>query len=303
MLTLHRVAQRAKLAGGAANRHLHAAASAAPAASTSASMRWAVGGWSFFIAENVILSENRDMLKDVLSPMDKEEGDSRYHLLYGTISTLAMASTGFAYFKRVRGAAPLQWHPTSAPPALRVGLSFALQGLGLAMFVQAFPKLQMPVGAAKTEADAPQPNAAASPPRAWAVRCPFDFTDGRRRAESTEVAYGVERVSRHSGLWSFGLVCLGEALVVPSVPQAAWLAMPLLVAFIGGAHTDSRYARGMGGELPPERAHATSNVPFLAMALGRQGEGALLKLVDEGKTLNAALAIVAAAMLALRRGR
>ena len=32
----------------------------------SPAMRWAVGGWSFFIAENAILSENRSFLIDSL---------------------------------------------------------------------------------------------------------------------------------------------------------------------------------------------------------------------------------------------
>ena len=107
-------------------------------------------------------------------------------------------------------------------------------------------------------------------------------------------------MSRHAGLWSFGLVCLGQAMVVPSLPQAACLAMPTLVALIGGAHSDSRYARGMGGFMPPELAAKTSNVPFLAMATGAQGSGAFGALLDEAKLLNAACAAAAAALWLLR---
>ena len=60
-------------------------ASATMAAFSSKGLRWASGGWSFFIAENLVLSENRTMLIDQL-------GDDGYHYLYGFFSTAAMVS-------------------------------------------------------------------------------------------------------------------------------------------------------------------------------------------------------------------
>ena len=54
--------------------------------------RWAVGGWTFFIAENFLLSENRTWLID-------EIGDDNYHLVYGFFSTVACSSIGYGYFK------------------------------------------------------------------------------------------------------------------------------------------------------------------------------------------------------------
>lgn len=274
------------------------------------SMRWAVGGWSFFIAENVILSENRTALREALAGEGGSadvEGDKNYHLLYGTLSTAATASIVYGYVSKVRHAPPLQWAAGAAPPGFRIAVSFGLQALGLAGLVQALPKLQVPVamvstGGASAVAVEPsrQGSTPAAPARAWAVRCPFDFAADKNK-DPSEVR-GADRVSRHLGLWSFGLTCLGEAMVVSSIPQAAWLTMPTLVALIGGAHADSRYARGMGGDpLPAAMADRTSNIPFLAMLSGAQGRDAFAALFDEAKMLNAACATAVAALWAVRR--
>ena len=263
---------------------------AAASASLSSTMRWAVGGWSFFIIENVVLSENRKLIIDEL-------GERNYHSLYGTISTAACASIAYGYMQ-IRGAPPLQW--AAGPPSARIGIAFGLQAFGLASAAQFLPKLQIPV---KRVEDVAQPTAPAGAPAsasaAWSVRCPFDFT---KAAATDGDVFGPTRISRHLGLWSFASVCLGAAVVVPSAPQAACLSMPTLVALIGGAHTDSRHARGMGGELPSEVAARTSNVPFVALLTGAQGSvgGALRALADETKVLNAACAAVAAALWACR---
>ena len=88
----------------------------------------------------------------------------------------------------------------------------------------------------------------------------------------------------------------------PSLPQAAWLAMPTAVALIGGAHSDSRKRRGMGGTLPPELDAVTSNAPFVAMLSGAQGGvlAAFSALVSELKTGNALAGAGMAALWALR---
>lgn len=287
-------------------------------------MKWATGGWSFFIAENLILSENRQYLIDNL-------GDDGYHYLYGTISTAAMASVFYAYAKKVRGAPPLLWSGGTDPPRAAMVASFLLQGLGLAMASQSLPKLQVPVHYAAATGRAPvaaNPTVAAAPVKpepqkenAWKVRCPFDFTDSRSqtgRMKSPAPApdgyvhpTSLDRVTRHPGLWAFGFVGAGNALLVPSIPQRVWMSMPLLVALIGGAHTDSRHRRGMGGSLSPELDAVTSNIPFLAMVTGKQAGAdtqgleavaqSFREFGSEIKGLNAALAVGAAAFFVLRR--
>ena len=44
-----------------------------------------VGGWTFFIGENLLLSENRDYLVEEL-------GEKTYRNIYGCLSTLACGS-------------------------------------------------------------------------------------------------------------------------------------------------------------------------------------------------------------------
>ena len=61
----------------------------------------------------------------------------------------------------------------------------------------------------------------------------------------------------------------------------------------------------MGGVLPEDVDRRTSNVPFLAMVMGRQGGigEAFGGLFEEFKGLNAAAAASVAVGMALRRGR
>ena len=220
-----------------------------------------------------------------------------------------MGSVGYAY-KLVRGAGPLLWTASQgAPLSGKIG-GFVCLSLGLGIVSQMPPKLQIPVeyrggsdGLRPTTVGTITNNTEDGESAGFKVRCPFDFTDNKN-PDSNSVT-GLERISRHPGLWSFGLIGLGQALLVPSVPQRAWLAMPLLVALIGGAHTDSRYKRGMGGTLQESYEKQTSNIPFAAVLSGKQGDffSVCSDLSREIKPLNAALAVGVAGVWVLRRGR
>ena len=74
-------------------------------------LRWAVGGWSFFIAENLILSENRAHIIEALGDDEKE---TNYHRVYGSLSTAATASILYAYVVKNRPAVTLR--PALSPP-------------------------------------------------------------------------------------------------------------------------------------------------------------------------------------------
>lgn len=274
---------------------------------TKPAMRWALGGWSFFIAENFVLSENRTYLISNF-------GDDAYHYAYGTLSTAAMTSVFYGYFRKVKNAEPLLWKGPAVPLGAKA-LSFMCLSLGLGMASQIPPKLQIPVhfvpendtentiatSAAVVDTDATTTTAPAQ--SGWKVRCPFDFTDNKDT--NSPVVHGLERITRHPGLWSFGLLGLGSAFLVPSLPQRVWLMMPSMVALIGGAHTDSRFRRGMGGELSPEYDRATSNVPFVALLSGAQGNvlEVLNDFKSEVKPLNAALAVGTAGLWVITKGR
>lgn len=268
-------------------------------------MKWAVGGWSFFIAENFILSENRTYLIS-------QFGDDMYHVAYGTLSTAAMSSVFYGYFKKVKNAEPLLWSLKSPAPLGAKVASFVCLSVGLGMASQIPPKVQIPVHFAGNDNDstaetdaivAQSPNQAVpAEEMGWKVRCPFDFTDNKDTGSPVQ---GLERITRHPGLWSFGLLGLGSRLLVPSLAQRAWLAMPAMMALIGGAHTDSRFRRGMGGTLSEEYDQATSNVPFLAMLSGAQGNvlDVLKEFSGEVKPLNAAIAVGVSGLWVLSKGR
>lgn len=285
---------------------------AARAALTSSPMKWAVGGWSLFIVENYVLSENRTYLISKF-------GDDGYHVVYGTLSTVAMGSALYGYLRKVRNAEPLLWSATGPAPLGARLLGLVLLSAGLGMASQVPPKIQIPVHYSWEEDQSddvhPTSAAAAAAPEGsrgggggWKVRCPFDFTDKRVVSDSADdgtAVRGLERITRHPGLWSLGLMGLGHACLVPSLPQKAWLAMPVLVALIGGAHTDSRYRRGMGGNMSGGYDRATSNVPFVAILSGGQGDaiGALREFAKEVKPLNATIAVGLSGLWVLRRGR
>ena len=252
--------------------------------------KWAIGGWCFFVAENAILSENRTYLISEL-------GDDNYHLVYGTLSTIATASIGYSYYLlRNLKLDPKAYSIVRSPVAL--GASWVLLTVGLNLASQGLPKFQIPVGMS----DASE----TGEPSKLQVRCPFDFKEPERDAENS--LHGLERVTRHPGLWSLGLTGLGHSLLVPpaALPLKMWFTGPALVAWLGGAHTDSRFRRGLGGTLSPVHDSVTSNIPFAAMLAGQQGNPAesFQKLVaEELKPLNAALATAASTIWVVLQAR
>lgn len=261
----------------------------AAALTRSSQIKWAVSGWAFFIAENAILSENRTWIIDRL-------GDDGYHSLYGTFSTAAMVSVGFAYFKRI-----------SRPPATStrlpaLALSWGFLSSGLFLAFQTAPSMQIPVSFQQQQKQKDESTSNAS---SWKlqVRCPFDFTHDR---DNNETVKGIERISRHPGLWSLSFVALSNAALLPLFhPLQLWWMGPSAVAWLGGNHTDARYRRGMGGTLDPLYESQTSNIPLSAIVTGKQGNpvNAVKKLLQEIKPLNALVSVGVATVFVLSRGR
>ncbi|KAL3902737.1 MAG: hypothetical protein SGARI_005696, partial [Bacillariaceae sp.] len=249
---------------------------ASAAARKSPLLRWAAGGWTFFILENAVLSENRTYLIQQL-------GDDQYHAVYGTFSTIASASIGYALYKikRTKTTIPsnlVLWKKAARPPMASMGLSFLFLSTGLVMASQVAPKLQIPVGISQH-----------GPNTQFQVRCPFDFSDKHNNTNNN--VRGLERITRHPGLWAFGFIGLGQSFLAWNMPLRVWWTGPAMVAWMGGWHTDSRFRRGMGGTLPPEYDCQTSNLPFVAMLTGKQGSGCWSALANEIKPLNAGLGV------------
>lgn len=255
-------------------------------------VRWAVGGWTLFVVENAVLSENRTWLIDSM-------GDDNYHAFYGTCSTIATVSIGFAYY-RITGKNPpippqlRRWKANTSPPIITGIGSWMCTSVGLVMASQVAPSFQIPISFSGGPPGSSQMN--------LQVRCPFDFNDRQFESSDPLEPRGISRISRHPGLWSFGLMGMGQSFIAPSVPLQIWWLGPALVAWLGGSHTDSRFRRGMGGTLHPEYDSQTSNLPFLAMITGRQ-IGCWEGLGNELKPLNATIALFASSAWVFRRMR
>merc|ERR1712150_148548 len=101
-------------------------------------VKWAAGGWTFFIAENFILSENRSYIITQL-------GDDNYHYLYGLCSTAAVGSIAYGYQYKVKNQGPMLWKLGSKVPPSGKILSFACLACGFGLLSQTAPKLQIPL--------------------------------------------------------------------------------------------------------------------------------------------------------------
>lgn len=231
---------------------------------------WALGGWCFFIAENALLSENRSYLIENITSQG-------YYGVYGAASTAATVSILYG-FRKLSLLAKTSNVPRTVPSIPRIGLAIAISSTGLILASQAIPSLQIPLTYQDSKIQ---------------VRCPFDFARDRENI-------GMDRVSRHSSLWALGLTAAGASLLQSTLAMSLWMTGPALVALIGGAHADSRFRRGIGGQMDPEYERKTSNVPFYAMI--QQGTVAHW-LQEEVKPLNAMIAIGLATIWAVSRRR
>eukprot|EP01064_Diplonema_japonicum_P009213 TRINITY_DN1668_c0_g2_i1.p1 TRINITY_DN1668_c0_g2~~TRINITY_DN1668_c0_g2_i1.p1 ORF type:complete len:234 (+),score=29.77 TRINITY_DN1668_c0_g2_i1:46-747(+) len=223
----------------------------------SSGVKWVVAGWAYFITENLVLSENRSKIIEVL-------GDKGYHGVYSFCSLTSVGSISYGVMKyRVRGG--------SVGGARRV-VGSLLAGLGAGGLAQGFPALRnvMEIGAGDAKSF-----------------CPIDL-GYKKNAEGKEV-YGLKRVTRHPQLWSLAALGTGAAMVsaCPTVMATGLGFVP--TAIFLGAHQDSRFSRGIGGTLSPEATNTTSHFPFVAIADGSQS---LAQAWSECKQTNALMASI-----------
>ena len=324
-------------------------------------IKWAIGSWSFFIAENVILSENRTyIINDVLNG-----NDDYYHYIYGLCSTTAVGSIIYAYIRKIQPFGSnvkykdlLLWDAAALNAASRTAsslvplhsrlLSFVTLSVGLGFISQTMPKFQIPLeytgagfgfgggdtnsksssnsnsqldgygvggvnASGNTASNVETQNSNSAKTSKWKVRCPFDFTDSKSKQNNhngpitINDIHGMDRITRHPGLWSFGLIGLGSSFLSPCIPTRIYLTMPLVMALIGGYHNDSRFRRNIGGSLSKDMDEITSNVPFWALLSGKQGDDRVKLLSEfcreEVKGLNLVLSMGVAAMFVARKGR
>ena len=276
-----------------------AASTASPLAHRGAQL--IIGGWTFFLVENVVLSENRERLVTYLG------GETTYRALYGTLSTAACCSIAVGYFRFGRGRGPMVWKPG---PGMQLA-AFGAQAVGLVGFSQLAPPLQVPftfgpvATAPPVHQHPPVSDEAAANARTagqamgLAARCPIDF-NAREKIEGKELA-GAKRITRHPMLWSMALCGIGSAFGTPLLTEVAFGVFPAVMAVIGGAHQDHRHVRS--GAANPTFMAATSHLPFYALVMQslERGTEPWLELADEMAWTNAGVALAVAVALASRR--
>lgn len=249
-------------------------------------------GWIAFILENLVMSQNREYIIDNF-------GDDQYHLAYNTLSTLACGYLCYGYFRYGR----LLTGPPIKRTAAKEALGTALHIVGLVGFSQLFPAFQIPVmygSKSDTESNKKEKSVekATTSERKLYVRCPIDFNHDRKVSTRGDEVVGMERISRHPGLWFLGISTLGSACTSIYPARVAAFSFPIVIAFIGSEHQDYRFRRNNGGVLTPEKERVTSNIPFLAILQGKQS---MKDVIAESKGTNTAIACLVAMIAAARR--
>ena len=272
--------------------------------------RWVLFGWTAFIAENLVLSENREAIIERINAVN-------YHRMYNTLSTMACASIAYGYFRYGRRQRPMSYgivmNNNVAPFRNALGrvAVFSLQAVGLAGIYHHLPKLQIPiaftdslqnVGSATTTTGRDKVENASLDPihsdsttteKSFKFLCPINF---KAKGEQHEGIYGPQRITRHPMLFSLGLASIGTAMYTPFICERILFGFPLLFACIGGAHQDRRFLRS--GQLDLLTYQNTSLLPFHALVDGRQEWDTLL---NEIKWVNVACGVSTAALLAIKR--
>eukprot|EP01061_Rhynchopus_euleeides_P017270 TRINITY_DN28733_c0_g1_i1.p1 TRINITY_DN28733_c0_g1~~TRINITY_DN28733_c0_g1_i1.p1 ORF type:complete len:238 (+),score=72.00 TRINITY_DN28733_c0_g1_i1:170-883(+) len=233
-------------------------------------VKWVVGGWTAFFAENIIMSENRTEIIEAI-------GKEGYFATYSLLSTLSVASIATGYYRH-------------ADKAKR--RSFPLRGAGLALRIMGASAVSQSLPALKNL------SASADPAEYEGMKafCPMDLK-WAKNAEGKEV-YGFKRITRHPQLWGAAVYGIGAA-VGSACPVTAAAALGFTpCALVMGAHIDSRYERGIGGTMSDEVRETTSNIPFVAAAMGKQDVAAAIAESKQTNCMVAGLLVVASSLRA-----
>jgi len=265
-----------------------AAASEGAAALLRASWRdrgvwWVLGGWTAFTLENVLLSENRSLIR---RSWGGTGGQGAYQGFYSMLSAATLSSTIFAYWRFARFGVQLPG-PCSFP--IRA-TAVALRAAGLVGMGQLLPPINIAAAPIALGVHAPPPELA--PMERGAMGCPFDFNAYKERGE----VYGIVRVSRRPELCGLGAVSLGGALLATTATQVAFFGVGPMFCFIAlAAHADRTMQ--LAGDISAEKVEQTSVTPFLALLDGRQSWA---KLWEEIDLANATAGVALALLMALR---
>jgi uncharacterized membrane protein len=109
--------------------------------------------------------------------------------------------------------------------------------------------------------------------------------------QGTDSVRGVVRITRHPFLWGVGLWAFVHLIVNGDLASLILFGSLLLLALVGTAFIDAKRRRNFGDQWS-RFAQATSNVPFAAIATGRNQLGPALREIGILRSVIATLAYV-----------
>ncbi|KRX04934.1 hypothetical protein PPERSA_06568 [Pseudocohnilembus persalinus] len=258
------------------------------------SARYAALGWGLFVTENLALSENRTYIIDKL-------GLNTYRSIYGCFSTISMASVAISYFKYSKG----DWMIGGKIGYGKRLAGLLLQGFALSLYFQSVPLIRFDRQSPQDENNNQQFQKeifeAKDSKTGKKINKVSESTQTTITAEDLKFPQSHHTWSRHPQLWALGLFGLGSALMTPYMSRVVFCTCPLLAISILSSHQDSRFRRGIGGQLTEEMEKQSSNFPGLRYLDGTYSFSKFI--YDDMKVSNVAIAWGIAFLLNIRRGR
>jgi len=245
-------------------------------------VRCVLGGWTVFTLENLILSENRTLIK---RSWGGGTGGTAYQSLYSLLSGLSLGATAVAYWRYARFGVTFK-----APNMGHRAAALVFRTAGLLTLGQILPPINFFAAPAAVGLYTP-PDDLPEDARG-ALFCPFDFNAYKDRGE----VFGITRLTRRPELCGLAAVGIGGALLSTSATGLCFFGLGPVTSFILlGLHGDR--TQRFSGDLSPEKEAQTSLVPFVAMLDGRQPWQSLQAEMEYN---NLTAAIILATLAALR---
>ena len=224
-------------------------------------VRWITIGWTGFIAENLILSHNKEYLVSNF-------GEDVYHYGYTGLSLAACASTIYAYIRYRRNSGPIInintnkfWKINSIPFKWT---AFTLQTVGLVGLSQEFKSPFQFKTVNDLSIEGNYHLLKENQKYYMDIVCPIEHEPLKDKKD----IIGIKRICRYPIFWSNAMLWLGCALKSVHYTSILMFVFPTIFAFIGSFHQDYRYKRSK--QLTQEIQDNSCLFPFISLIQGKQ---------------------------------
>lgn len=223
-------------------------------------IRWITIGWTGFIAENLILSHNKEYLVTNF-------GEDVYHYGYTALSVAACASTIYGYVKYGKGSGPTIninnrfWKIQSLPFRY---CAFSLQTIGLIGLSQEFKSPLQFKTSNDLKIEGNYDLLKENQKYYVDIVCPIEHEPIKDKSD----IIGIKRVCRYPIFWSNAFLWLGCSLKSIHYTSIIMFIFPTIFAFIGSFHQDYRYKKAKS--LTTEIENNSCLFPFISLIKGEQ---------------------------------